>query len=95
MSFVDGRNVVVEHHQKRRFPSLFAMHLSPRWANLVPDDPQGCQLADREAARQGGWHRSRREEPRPAEHRTGFHLQESAAYSEASADPAQDTLTIA
>ena len=37
----------------------------------------------------------RREEPRPAEHRTGFHFQESAAYSEASGDPAEDTLTIA
>jgi hypothetical protein len=36
----------------------------------------------------------RREEPRPAEHQTGFH-QESAASSEASSDPAQDTLTIA
>jgi hypothetical protein len=36
----------------------------------------------------------RREEPRPAEHQTGFH-QESAAYSEASGDPAQDALTIA
>jgi hypothetical protein len=37
----------------------------------------------------------RGEEPRPAEHRTGFHLQESAASSEAWGDPAQDTLTIA
>jgi hypothetical protein len=37
----------------------------------------------------------RREEPRPAEHRTGFYLQESAACSEASGDLAQDTLTIA
>jgi hypothetical protein len=37
----------------------------------------------------------RREEPRPAEHQTGFYLQESAAYSEASGDPVQDTLTIA
>jgi hypothetical protein len=37
----------------------------------------------------------RREEPRPAEHRPGFHLQEGAADSEASGDPAQDTLTIA
>ena len=37
----------------------------------------------------------RREEPRPAEHQTGFHLQESAACSEASGDPAQNTLTIA
>jgi hypothetical protein len=36
-----------------------------------------------------------REEPRPAEHRSGFHLQESAADSEAPGDLAQDTLTIA
>jgi hypothetical protein len=37
-----------------------------------------------------------REEPRPAEHRTGFDLREIAAYSKASRDPAaQDTLTIA
>jgi hypothetical protein len=34
-------------------------------------------------------------EPRPAEHRTGFLPQESATSSEASGDPAQDTLTIA
>jgi hypothetical protein len=36
-----------------------------------------------------------RDEPGPAEHRTGFYLQESAACSDASGDPAQDTLTIA
>jgi hypothetical protein len=39
--------------------------------------------------------KARREEPRRAEHQAGFHLQEGAAYSEASDDPAQDTPTIA